>query len=70
MIVGSGEIKALLALVVFPSVVKAVPVGEPEKALGHDSTRSNRSNRWLNRITVETECEAVVRFGPVLTTLT
>ena len=56
--------------------MEAGPESEPEKALGHGSTRANRLNRWLDRITVETECEAVdgwtgptVRSGPVLTTL-
>ena len=56
--------------------IKAGLEGEPEKAWGHGSTRSNRSNRWLDRITVDPKCEAVdgwigsfVRSGPVLTTL-
>ena len=58
------------------SVVKVGLEGESEKASGHGSTRSNSSNRWLNQISVETECEAVdgwtgstVQSGPVLTTL-
>ena len=58
------------------NVVKAGPESEPEKTSGYGLTRSNRSNQWLDRITVETECEAVdswtgptVRYGPVLTTL-
>ena len=41
------------------NVVKAGPEGEPEKASGHGSTRSNRSNRWFDRITVDPKCEAV-----------
>ena len=41
------------------NVVKAGPEGEPEKALGHGPTRSNCSNRWLDRITVDPKCEAV-----------
>ena len=35
------------------NVVKTGQAGEPEKASSHGSTRSNRLNRWLDRITVD-----------------
>ena len=62
----------LASCTILCNVVKVGPAGEPEKALGHGSKWSNRSNQWLDRITVDPKCEVVdgwigptVRSGPV-----
>ena len=55
----SFPILSIFIMILLSNVVKAGPASESEKASGDGSTRSNRSNRWLDRITVETECEAV-----------
>ena len=51
--------KCILVMVSTNNVVKAGSEGEPKKGLGHGSTRSNRSNRWLDRIIVGPKREAI-----------